>query len=104
MLHYSCDLCKRSIDPHADVRHVVKIEVFQALDDEQVCGCDTASAVDDADHLDDVQDMLERLDDVGMLDVDTQSLRFDLCDDCRRKFLRNPLGVKPGKQHDFSNN
>lgn len=105
MLHYSCDLCKRSIDPHSHVRHVVKIEVFQALDDEQACDCDAAGAAEEADHLEEMEDMLERLDDTAaLLDAETQSFRFDLCDECRRRFLRNPLGVKPGKQLDFSNN
>jgi hypothetical protein len=105
MLHYSCDLCKRAIDPHAQARHVVKIEVFQALDDEQACECDEADATADANHLDEMEDMLERLDDTAaMLDAETHLFRFDLCDDCRRRFLRNPLGVKPGKQLDFSNN
>jgi len=119
MLHYSCDLCKRAIDPHADVRHVVKIEVFTAIEDEQACGCEEL-VDDDADHLESMHDLLERLDDCPELDAaqldetglegkavdepETRSLRFDLCDDCRRRFLKNPLGVKPGKQFDFSNN
>lgn len=105
MLHYSCDLCKRAIDPHAHVRHVVKIEVFQALDEEDACGCQDEAAAADADHLEEMEDVLERLDDAAsMLDSETQSFRFDLCDECRRRFLRNPLGLKPGKQLDFSNN
>ena len=39
MLHYSCDICKRPIDTHADVHHVVKIEVFPAVDDVADHGC-----------------------------------------------------------------
>jgi hypothetical protein len=31
-------------------------------------------------------------------------MRFDLCDDCRRRFVRNPLGIKSGKTLDFSQN
>ena len=104
MLHYSCDLCKRPIDPQAGVRHVVKIEVFPAIEDDQPCGChDEAEA--DADHLEEMQDLLERLDDCGDLaDDESRSLRFDLCVECRRKFLRNPLGIKSGKKLDFSQN
>ena len=104
MLHYSCDACKRPIDPQTGTRHVVKIEVFAAIDDESACECDAAES-DDADHLEEMQDLLERLDeaDAGM-DDDTRSLRFDLCDECRRKFVRNPLGLKRGKQLDFSQN
>lgn len=104
MLHYTCDLCKRVIDPHADVRHVVKIEVFAAV--EEQCGCPGGDdATDDADHLDEMQDVLERLDEVADgEDDDARSMRFDLCDACRRRFVRNPLGVKPGKKLDFSQN
>lgn len=106
MLHYSCDLCKRPIDQQTGTRHVVKIEVFAAIEDDDACGCDGGSAEgDDADHLEEMQDLLERLDDVGDgMDDDTRSMRFDLCDDCRRRFVRNPLGIRKGKQLGFSQN
>jgi hypothetical protein len=50
--------------------------------------------------------LLERLDESELADLedDTRSLRFDLCDACRQRFVKNPLGVKGGKQLDFSNN
>jgi hypothetical protein len=52
-----------------------------------------------------MQDLLERLDsDEVTLDDATQSMRFDLCDACRQRFVKNPLGVKSGKQLDFSQN
>ncbi|MFM7207419.1 MAG: hypothetical protein ACKO4T_12210 [Planctomycetaceae bacterium] len=103
MLHYSCDICKRPIVAGADMRHVVKIEVFPAVEDH---GCGPVAAPADADHLDDVQDLLERLDDSEIADLEdaTRSLRFDLCDACRQRFVKNPLGLKAGKQLDFSQN
>ncbi len=105
MLHFSCDACKRPIDPHTGTRHVVKIEVFTAIEDDDACGCTAESGEhDEADHLEEMQDLLERLDDAGDLGDDTRSMRFDLCDDCRRKYVRNPLGLKKGKQLDFSQN
>jgi len=106
MLHYSCDVCKRPIDPQTGIRHVVKIEVFAAIEDDHECGCDgDASDADDGDHLEEMQELLERLDDVGDgMGDETRSMRFDLCDDCRRRFVRNPLGLKKGKQLDFSQN
>ena len=104
MLHYSCDFCKRPIDSKAGSRHVVKIEVFPAIEDGQPCGCD-GDVEGDADHLEEMQDLLERLDsDDASLDDATQSMRFDLCDACRQRFVKNPLGVKSGKQLDFSQN
>jgi hypothetical protein len=112
MLHYSCDICKRPIDTHADVHHVVKIEVFPAVDDVADHGCceDNGPHIasrEDADHLEEMQDMLERLDEedlpAGLADG-ARSMRFDLCDACRQRFVKNPLGVKSGKTLDFSNN
>ena len=61
MLHYSCDVCKRPIDPQSDVRHVVKIEVFTAIEDQECCGeADVLAA--DADHLEEVEELLDRID------------------------------------------
>jgi len=107
MLHYSCDLCKRPIDPHSDVRHVLKIEIFPAVEDiaSDCCG----GGESDSDHLEEMQDLLESIDEqTGSEDVSfddgTRSMRFDLCDACRQRFVKNPLGIKSGKQLDFSNN
>ena len=104
MLHYSCDLCKRPIDEKAGVRHVVKIEVFPAIDDCQSCEC-TGHPQSDVDHLDEMQDLLEQLDcEDAVLEDGARSMRFDLCEACRQRFVKNPLGVKNGKQFDFSQN
>ena len=104
MLHYSCDLCKRMIDPHTDVRHVVKIEVFAAIEDQG--GCSEADVIAaDADHLEEVEALLERIEEEECDELDdARSMRFDLCDQCRRRFVRNPLGVSSGKKLDFSQN
>ena len=32
MIRYSCDLCKRDLDPEDDLRYVVKMEVYAAFD------------------------------------------------------------------------
>ena len=107
MLHYSCDVCKRPIDTQADVRHVVKIEVFPAVEDGGPCSGGCGERGDDADHLEEMQELLERIDDEdcsSLLDDGTVSMRFDLCDVCRQRFLRNPLGVKTGKALGFSQN
>ena len=88
MIHYSCDVCKRDIDPQHDLRYVVKMEVFAAMDDS---GCGD----DDSDHLQEIQDIIERMDDADCDEIGEevcQMLRFDLCPECRRKFVKNPLG------------
>jgi hypothetical protein len=101
MIHYTCDLCKRELD-HDGPRYAVKIEVSAAFDP---LAADEAD--DDRDHLLEVQEILERLDpddcdDAG--DGVYRELHFDLCPECRRKFVKNPLGREPMVQFDFSKN
>ena len=90
MIHYTCDLCKRSLDPENDLRYVVRIEIHAAMDP-------TSWGVTDGerDHLqelDDVIDHLEDLEDENIGEDIVQQLRFDLCSECRKRFLRRPLG------------
>jgi hypothetical protein len=101
MVHYSCDCCKRPLDPEDDLRYVVKMEVYASLDplDDGLDG--------DADHLEEIQDILERMedaDDERIGDDVYKQMRFDLCSECRKRFLQSPLGAAGFKQFDFSNN
>lgn len=101
MIHYTCDLCKRKLDPEDDLRYVVRIEISAAFDPI------TDDDEDDRDHLQEIQDILERLEqsDSDQVGEDVyQKLRFDLCPECRKKFLRNPLGRETAKALDFSKN
>ena len=95
MIRYSCDLCKRDLDPEDDLRYVVKIEVYAAFDP-------TATSEDenDRDHLQEIQDILECLEDADDNQIGDdvyQQLRFDLCPECRKKFLKIRLDAKPQK-------
>ena len=101
MIHYSCDQCKRLLDPDEDLRYVVKMEVYAAMDPVE------ESDDDDRDYLLEIQDILQRMDDgandrIG--DDVYRAMRFDLCADCRRKFVAHPLGRVVHKQFDFSQN
>ncbi len=101
MVHYSCDGCHRQLDPERDLRYVVRMEVYAALDPIDL-GED-----DDRDDLQEIQDILERLDDAQddrIGDDVYQQVRYDLCSECRRKFLHNPLGLSTRAQFNFSNN
>ena len=59
---------------------------------------DTAADEDeDNDHLQEIQEILERLDDAEddrIGEAVCQQLRFDLCPECRSKFVKNPLGCE----------
>lgn len=89
MIRYSCDLCKRQLDNTSDLRYVVKMEVFAAFDPV------ANEEEDDRDHLEEIQGILERLEDCDEEQAGEdvyQQLRFDLCPECRKKFVKNPLG------------
>jgi len=103
MIHYNCDVCKRTLDAEQDLRYVVRMEVYAALGD------GTSSIDGDRDHLEEIHEILERVDDLdtseGPLGEEVyQQLRFDLCSECRQKFLRDPLGRRWAAQLDFSKN
>jgi hypothetical protein len=102
MIRYSCDLCKRKLDPNNDLRYVVKVEVYAAFDPAAVDNDD-----EDRDHLEEIQDILERMEDMPGDEIGDevyQQLRFDLCPECRKKFIRNPLGRETAKAFGFSAN
>ena len=102
MIRYSCDLCKRDLDSEDDLRYVVKIEVYAAFDP-AAAGEDE----NDRDHLQEIQDILESLEDADddqIGDDVYRQLRFDLCPECRKKFLQNPLGREIAKAFGFSSN
>ena len=103
MIRYACDLCGRDLDAKADLRYVVKMEVYAAFDP----AVNDEDEEDDRDHLQEIQDILERLELDGDEQVGEdvyQQLRFDLCPECRKRFLKNPLGRELAKAFGFSDN
>jgi len=102
MIHYSCDRCKRRIDSAKEIRHVVRVEVQAVL--EPLLDDDFE---DDRDHLLEIDDLLDAmdLDEEEFLQDDLpQQLRFDLCSDCYRRYIRDPLGLEPSLNVGFSSN
>jgi hypothetical protein len=100
MMHFSCDLCGKDLDPEAQTRYVVTIAVTQVF--EPLC---EDEAEDDRDYLQEIDQILERTDvHHDSSNEPHQEMRYDLCCDCRRRFLRNPLGRDSAKQLDFSQN
>ena len=83
------------------MRYVVRVEVYASLepmDDE---------LDDDRDHLQEIQDYLERMDDDDQQAIGDEvyhQSRYDLCGDCRRRFVKNPLGRVAVEQLGFSQN
>jgi hypothetical protein len=78
------------------------MEVYAAIDPSDMNDMD-----DDRDHLQEIQEILQRSSDALDPQVGSdvyEQMRFDLCPECRKKFLKNPLGREHSKQFDFSNN
>lgn len=101
MIHYTCDCCKRRIDAADELRYIVRLEVYAALDPLD------DGADDDRDHLQEIQEVLERLDgthEEEVCDEVYHQNRFDLCSDCRQRFVQDPLGRRAPTQLDFSQN
>ncbi|NIP85171.1 MAG: hypothetical protein GTO03_06280 [Planctomycetales bacterium] len=102
MIKYCCDGCQRTMDPQNDLRYVVRMEIYAAMDTAEMDDDD-----DDRDYLAEVQDIIQRGEDAEndrIGDDVYQQLRFDLCPDCRRKFLKSPIGRETAAQFGFSEN
>lgn len=101
MIHYSCDCCKRPLS-NDDLRYVVRMEVYAAFDQNPF-----AEADNDRDHLQEIQDILQRADDAHDEAIGAEvydQMRFDLCSDCRKKFVKHPLGREVTALVEFSKN
>jgi hypothetical protein len=102
MIHYSCDRCRKTIDAQ-ETRYVVQLEVHVALEPVELDEED-----DDRDYLEEIQEILEKLDDSDDIETPRRHTSghrtFDLCPDCYRKFIQNPVGSDSHAQIGFSSN
>jgi hypothetical protein len=105
MLHVTCDLCGQELRAGQD-HFVIKIEVFAKHDPSQLTDEDL-----DEDHMEAVSQLLRELSEEELADAIAPSrhnLRYDLCPDCRERYLRDPLCKTPNKEaaqkFDFSEN
>lgn len=103
MVHVTCDLCGKEIFPGDDPRFVVKVEVFAAHDPATITEADL-----DDDHLEEVSELLREADenatDPDLTAPPYKHFRYDLCSECHKKFLRDPLGKEAAQKFDFSEN
>jgi len=101
MIQYRCDVCKRELDRNHDVSYVVRMEVYPTP-------CEADAVIDsDRDYLEDIHEVLERFEEFeseGQLpEYDMyRKYRFDLCRECCKRFLKEPLGRRPAPKFDFS--
>lgn len=80
----------------------MKIEVFAT------CPAKLTEADLDEDHMEAVAELIRRMEETGEEiepEAASQRMRYDLCSDCRKRFLRDPLGVEPtAPKFHFSKN
>lgn len=102
MMHFTCDLCGIELQPGDDHRYVIKIEAYPAQDPGEITEEDL-----DEDHMEAVGQLLRDLEESGSDPNVTDShkkFRYDLCHDCHKKFVRDPLGKEYVQKFDFSKN
>jgi hypothetical protein len=103
MLHVTCDLCGKELTPGDDHRYVVKMEVFAAHDPSEITEADL-----DDDHMEAVSQLLRDTEE-SLSDPDSdapayKNFRYDLCPECHKKFVRDPLSKEAAQKFDFSEN
>jgi hypothetical protein len=102
MLHVTCDLCGKELRPKEDRHFVVKIEAFAAHDPLELTEEDL-----EEDHIEAIGAMLRELEDGETcpdLSEPCKQFRYDLCSDCHKKFVQNPLAKEAAQKFDFSKN
>ena len=97
MIHFSCDRCRRALSEE-EVRYTVSIEVQVALEpphSQVVEGTDLHEILM---HFDDEEEREE------LSQFAYQRRQFDMCADCQREYLKNPLAIDTAARVDFSQN
>ena len=101
MLHVTCDLCGKKLRPGED-HYVVKIEVFAGHDPAELTEADL-----EEDHMEAVSQLIRQMEAGECSDEPgptSHHLRYDLCPDCRQRYLRDPLSKDAAQKFDFSEN
>lgn len=99
MIHYSCDRCRRSIDSD-ELRFSVTLEVQAAVDD-------SGYVESAADQLCELEEILQQMDEEEREEITQyayQRRQYDLCPECQREYLKNPLAVEAIAKVGFSEN
>ena len=100
MIQYICDRCHRKIEAQ-ELRFSVRIQIQAALDPNE------AEMDEDRDHLVELQGILNEMEDADYEEISQtafQQCNYDLCSDCHRQFVKNPLATDAGANLEFSDN
>ncbi|MEL7498569.1 MAG: hypothetical protein AAFN77_13235 [Planctomycetota bacterium] len=100
MIHFTCDRCRRSIEDD-ELRFSVTIEVQVAIEN------DAFPFESTADQLIELEEILQQFDEEEREEITQfayQRRQYDLCSDCQREYLKNPLAVEAISRVGFSEN
>jgi hypothetical protein len=100
MVHYTCDMCGKPLLVEGDIRYVVKIEVYTACDamDDDI-NEEITEMEEENEEFDDIVNSVDKL-----KNEEYRTFRFDLCIKCHKKYLHDPLFLKPWHKTRFSDN
>jgi hypothetical protein len=90
------------IETDDEIRYVVRLEIEAKLGDNAFVEKD-----EERDHLLELHEILEQRDEENDSSRDDEVYRrkrFDLCSDCYKVYLRNPMGQETAKSINFSQN
>ena len=102
MVHYTCDMCGKTLLSDEDVRYVVKVEVYAAYDPLEITDEDLKK-----DHKQEIADLLSDMNGMDAEELEEgvyKRLRFDLCAACQRRYLANPLAIKVHRDLRWTDN
>ena len=102
MLHVTCDCCGKELRPGDDSHYVIKIEAYAAHDPAEITEADL-----DEDHMEAVSQLLRDMEDSAAgpdVAEPYKNFRYDLCSECHKKFVRDPLGKESAQKFHFSEN
>ena len=99
MIHYTCDRCRRSIESD-ELRFSVTLEVQVAIEE-------NAYEMETADQIAELEEILQQFDEEEREEIHQyayQRRQYDLCCDCQKEYLKNPLAVDAIAKVGFSQN
>ena len=101
MIHFSCDRCQRVISED-ELRFTVAIEIQVAIEDEPFDGEELP-----AEEMEVLHEVLDELNEEEREEVNQfayQRQQHDLCLECQREYIANPLGCEQATRVGFSKN
>ena len=87
---FVCDRCGKPLLVDEDVRYILKMAVYAAYDPMEVTTEDLAK--DRRAEMAELVEKMKQMDPEALEESVYKSMTFDLCLDCQRAFLKNPLG------------